>query len=39
MLSFITMTTHDLGWMRLSPHLYNTEDEMDRVVALIQAQR
>lgn len=23
------------GWMRLSPHIYNTEEEIDRVVALI----
>lgn len=27
------------GWMRLSPHIYNTEAELDRVVALIAEHR
>jgi selenocysteine lyase/cysteine desulfurase len=27
------------GWMRLSPHVYNTENELERVVELIEAVR
>jgi len=30
---------YDLGWMRLSPHVYNTEAELDRVTELIRAER
>ncbi|MGH7506561.1 MAG: aminotransferase class V-fold PLP-dependent enzyme, partial [Longimicrobiales bacterium] len=26
---------YDYGWMRLSPHIYNTEEEIDRVIELI----
>jgi selenocysteine lyase/cysteine desulfurase len=25
----------DLGWMRLSPHIYNSPEEVDRIVELI----
>ena len=30
---------YDLGWMRLSPHVYNTEDELDRVAERIRTYR
>ena len=23
------------GWMRLAPHIYNTDEEIDRIIALI----
>ncbi|HEX7118361.1 MAG TPA: hypothetical protein VF212_06215 [Longimicrobiales bacterium] len=26
---------YDYGWMRLSPHIYNAPEELERVVALI----
>jgi selenocysteine lyase/cysteine desulfurase len=26
---------YDYGWMRLSPHIYNTVEELDRVVAML----
>jgi hypothetical protein len=28
---------YDYGWMRLSPHIYNTIEELDRVVGFIAA--
>ena len=31
------VSEHDLGWMRLSPHVYNSEAEIDRVAELIAA--
>lgn len=33
------VSEYDYGWMRLSPHIYNTEDELDRVVGLIERER
>lgn len=30
---------YDYGWMRLSPHIYNTEAELDRVVDLVSQLR
>lgn len=30
---------YDYGWMRLSPHIYNSPDEIERVVELIDALR
>lgn len=32
------ISEYDLGWMRLAPHIYNTEAEIDRVVRLIAAE-
>ncbi len=29
------VSEYDYGWMRLSPHIYNTIEELDRVVGLI----
>jgi selenocysteine lyase/cysteine desulfurase len=31
------ISEYDYDWMRLSPHMYNTEDEIDSVVAAIAA--
>lgn len=33
------VSEYDYGWMRLSPHIYNTEAEVDRVVELIASLR
>jgi selenocysteine lyase/cysteine desulfurase len=33
------VSEYDYGWMRLSPHVYNTEDELERVVELIASVR
>lgn len=33
------VSEYDYGWMRLSPHIYNTEEELDRVVRLIEQER
>jgi L-cysteine/cystine lyase len=30
---------YDYGWMRLSPHIYNTVEEIDRVVGLIAEEK
>jgi selenocysteine lyase/cysteine desulfurase len=30
---------YDYGWMRLSPHIFNTTDELDRVAGFIAASR
>jgi selenocysteine lyase/cysteine desulfurase len=29
------VSEYDYGWMRLAPHVYNTEEELERVVGLI----
>ena len=33
------VSEYDYGWVRLAPHVYNTEAEVDRVVELIEAVR
>lgn len=33
------VSEYDYGWMRLSPHIYNTEEEIERVVTLIEEVR
>jgi selenocysteine lyase/cysteine desulfurase len=32
------VSEYDYGWMRLSPHIYNTPEEIDRVVRLIRGE-